>query len=288
MEQVERVAKRYHDPFRFAWRIPECGFRFETRSVRGEKVRCLMHAADHTRYKWQRPLETHTGLFKEFTSVNLDEASIVKFANQFGWLQGDEIVPDQSNHLAGSDTSAFWFSEITEMRRLVNLWERVQSDDLHYLKTHIIYGKVSIQLKVEDISAEIASRDDPAFDELQNDVVWTALTYIGRCINKKLDNYHVTARLMQDRNTDRELTLFINPSSLISGLWFQFARAVEKNRQYRACEWCGVPFVVGGKSAGGKRSDSKFCTPSHKAAAGQKPIPRSKPKQKHHGRKRHA
>lgn len=270
MSQLESVSRRYRDPFQFSWRIPECGFRFETCNlvideiVREEKVRCLVHAADATRYKWERPFEVHTALFKEFATVALDEASIVKFANAFGWLEGKEFV-SQHGRLIGGDRLESWFSEIREMRRLVGLWDRLQAEDMDYLRKRFIYQKESVQVMLDDWKDTVARREHRDFDELQDDVLWTALYYVGTRINKKLDEHHVTARLMKDRNLDRELTIFINPSSLISGLWFQFARAVEKNRQYRRCEWCKMPFAVGG--AGGKRSDSKFCKPSHRAAA---------------------
>jgi len=274
---IRMTNKRFREPFNFTWRIPECGFRFVTCPIGSERrVRCLIRAVEMTRYRTERTLDIHTGLFKQFANLEPTEPKIVSFANRYGLLGISEWV----SHLgSGKQTTEGerlerWLTEIRTMRRLVNLWGLIQSESGE-LQKFFTFKDDRIHFDFENHGEAVVRQGHPAFEELRNDVMGTAWYLLGRSINEKLNAYHVTARLMRDRKVDREMTLFINPSSLVSALWLQFARAVEGNRQYRVCEFCNMPFEVG-RSAGAKRTDAKFCSDSHRAAFAAPPKPRRK------------
>ena len=272
------MKRRYRDFFNFAWPIPECGFRFATCPIGEQKrVRCLIRAAEMTRFRTERSLDVHTGLFQQFAKLEPTEPEILSFANRYGLLGISEWVSHQGSGKPTTDGERLdiWLQEIPTMQRLVDLWGLIRSEsgDLKKFFTFkedcIHFNYVS---KFKRYGEVVVWKDHPAFEELRNDVMGTAWHLLGTSINEKLNTYHVTARLMRDRRVDREMTLFINPSSLISALWLQFARAVEGNRQYTVCEFCHMPFEVG-RSAGGKRTDAKFCSDSHRAAYAAQPKP---------------
>jgi hypothetical protein len=54
------------------------------------------------------------------------------------------------------------------------------------------------------------------------------------------------------------------PSTLIDGLWLQFAQAVTRGVQMRTCMHCGDLFEAG--LGTGRRLDAKFCSDEHRIA----------------------
>jgi len=284
-----RTSRRYREPFQFTWRIPECGFRFEVCTDNERKIRCLVHAADVSRHKMYRPLESHTALFQQFANLELDEKAVIKFANEFGWLGGAVagwFVDDRNRRICAEPLES-WLREIADMHRLLGFWEQLRNEDedaaASYLRKRLKFSPEAVTIQFGDSRDTVAFRHDHDFAGLQpDDPLQVGWTYLGRNLNDKLQRYPLNTRMMHDRGKDRELTLFIRPSSLVAALWFQLARAVEGNRHYRRCALpgCKVLFEVGGRDA--KRADSKFCTPSHRAANAKPAKAKSSRRRKRH------
>jgi hypothetical protein len=56
----------------------------------------------------------------------------------------------------------------------------------------------------------------------------------------------------------------LRPSTLLDGLWLQFAQAVSRGIQIRTCAHCGGLFETGRGT--GRRFDAKFCSDEHRIA----------------------
>jgi hypothetical protein len=56
----------------------------------------------------------------------------------------------------------------------------------------------------------------------------------------------------------------LRPTTLIDGLWLQFAQAVTRGIELRACTHCGDLFETG--IGTGRRLDAKFCSDEHRIA----------------------
>ena len=82
-----------------------------------------------------------------------------------------------------------------------------------------------------------------------------ALHYVQSKINDKLEG-RASPRLLWDAKRAR-LGLYIVPAGLIGALWLQFARAVERDSQFRRCAECGIWFEL---APGTARSDKLYCS----------------------------
>jgi hypothetical protein len=90
---------------------------------------------------------------------------------------------------------------------------------------------------------------------VRGDLVKPALHYVQSVINKQLQK-RASPRLLWDANRER-LGLYIVPEGLIGALWLQFARAVERDSQFRQCAECGIWFEL---APGTARSDKLYCS----------------------------
>ncbi len=116
---------------RFEWPIDTKGYRYveppdETEKSGGHhKTRSTLLTGKPAaliqpvggKVRWERPLDYHKTLFKQFSELDGTPESCVKFANTFGPL----INPDTA--LRG-DTLAFWQEEIKKMKNAIELWEK--------------------------------------------------------------------------------------------------------------------------------------------------------------------
>ena len=73
----------------------------------------------------------------------------------------------------------------------------------------------------------------------------------------------LSARLDWDRGSRRPIWKF-HPSTLIDGLWLQFAQSVTRGIQIQTCMHCGNLFETG--LGTGRRLDAKFCSDEHRIA----------------------
>ena len=97
--------------------------------------------------------------------------------------------------------------------------------------------------------------DDVLERFVQGDLVKPALHYVQSKINKQLQG-RASPRLLWDANRER-LGLYIVPNGLVGALWLQFARAVERDSQFRQCAECGIWFEL---APGTARADKLYCS----------------------------
>ena len=87
------------------------------------------------------------------------------------------------------------------------------------------------------------------------DLLDPAKLYLQRGINEQLATFPSQIRLLRENG---DSLLFITPTSLVSALWFQFAAAVDGNRNYRICDQCRNWFQIG--DGGKRRADALRCS----------------------------
>jgi transposase-like protein len=97
--------------------------------------------------------------------------------------------------------------------------------------------------------------DDVLGRFVQGDLVKPALHHVQSMINRQLEG-RASPRLLWDANRQR-LGLYIVPEGLIGALWLQFARAVERDSQFRQCAECGIWFEL---ARGTARTDKLYCS----------------------------
>jgi hypothetical protein len=98
--------------------------------------------------------------------------------------------------------------------------------------------------------------DDGLLDRfVRGDLVKPALHYVQSTINRQLEG-RASPRLLWDAKRER-LGLYIVPDGLVGALWLQFARAVERDSQFRQCAECGIWFEL---APGTARADKLYCS----------------------------
>jgi hypothetical protein len=104
------------------------------------------------------------------------------------------------------------------------------------------------------ISRLLANRlsDPSTFERFKHGELFGPATLLIRVSLSERMAKHVTrATPMEDKG------LVFVPSSLITAIWFQFARAFDGNREYRECKQCRRLFEVGSDT--GRRADAQTC-----------------------------
>ena len=97
--------------------------------------------------------------------------------------------------------------------------------------------------------------DDVLGRFVRGDLVKPALHYVQSTINEHLEN-----RLGRDCSgtpSGRGSACTSSPDGLIGALWLQFARAVERDSQFRQCAECGTWFEL---APGTARADKLYCS----------------------------
>ena len=275
----------------FAWTVAKDGYRWIESAAAGSshKDRYLSTGVPiGTTYpRWRYNPLAHTALFRDFAEVPLTEDGMLGFANKWGPLGGTatvpvgvKSVPEKKAVLLGDGESArFWFSEIRDMKELVELWDMTSQGDprlgerIEWGENRVIYigPRVPGFPPNSRSRAEIAqaSHSPEVFNRfVRGDLALPALHYIQKCVNDKLTKHNVSARLLWDSH-HQHLGMYLVPASLIGCLWFQFARAIDGERKYNRCPICRKWFET---TSTVSRSDRVFCSPSCKAGNHRKKI----------------
>jgi hypothetical protein len=275
--------------FEFYWKVPEVGFEWvntKTAETR-EKGEFLVERASAvagqlaTSYR-NYPAFKKTSLFKTFADAEPSKEGILAFANQYGFLGSDAVVPihqpvpgeRNTYYSVPGERAEFWQREIRAMKHAVQIWEAAKICDAKFLSIFIKWHgsesgwqangvsyyrpqdvfeecEKSIYLGSPEPGSEITSLFTPG------DPVLPARFALHRLVNAKFKQHSAIPKLFWDR-TRRGLTetLQIAPGSLISALWIQFAKAIEGNREYRQCEECTGWYEV----SVDHRSGARFCS----------------------------
>jgi hypothetical protein len=229
-----------------------------------------------------QPLAAFPGLFRVFADAEPSRKGVKAFADRFGLLGGNlaEQIPlnDQRNArgvpLGTGESLAAWRDEILMMRLAIDVWEAARHGDVERLERVIFW-------KEDGSGVEILSHPDLAHGQVpdpparveraliagthldedvlgrfvRGDLVKPALHYVQSTINRQLEG-RASPRLVWDANRER-LGLYIVPDGLVGALWLQFARAVERDRQFRQCAECGIWFEL---APGTARADKLYCS----------------------------
>ena len=152
-----------------------------------------------------------------------------------------------------------WFHHIKLMKRSVEIWDAVQSDDRRWLRKHIRWPglQACVEISMHSYNATIASYKLhlhllPIINE---DSRKAAAVFLQTNVNEQLKGRTGPALLFND---DDALELFNRPNTLIGAMWLQFALAISGNREYAECAWCGTQFDVSAYRKG-KKTCSDSC-----------------------------
>ena len=277
-------------PLQFRWRVAEGGYAwvdshpaFEPHQQRqpfltdGRPI-----GAAGFRVRQYLPLAEFPGLFRVLAETEPSREGVKLFADRFGPLGGDirkQITlydqPSAKGVPVGTgEPLDAWSDEILTMRYAVDLWEAARTGDVAILE-RVIHWKPDGS-GVEIAGHPGASRgvlpEAPAHVEqawiagthlgddvlgrfVPGDLVKPALHYLQSKINAKLEG-RASPCLLWDAKRER-LGLYIVPDGLVGALWLQFARAVERDSQFRNCAECGIWFEL---APGTARADKLYCS----------------------------
>jgi hypothetical protein len=277
-------------PLQFPWQVAEGGYSWvESSPITDRRQGCrpfLTHGrsigAGGFRVMQYQPLSAFSGLFRIFAETEPSRDGIKAFADRFGPLGGEiaKQIPlyDQPSakgaSLGTGEPLAAWSDEILMMRFAINLWEAARDGDVGRLERVISWTEDGSGVQIlshpelpKGQLPEAPARVERAWIAgthlgdgvlgrfVPGDLVKPALHYVQSTINKKLEG-RASPRLLWDSSRER-LGLYIVPAGLIGALWLQFARAVERDSQFRQCAECGIWFEL---APGTARADKLYCS----------------------------
>lgn len=224
--------------------------------------------------RYYEPLEHFTGLFRVFVEIPVTPSKFLEFAQKFGFLtdrddmdllDGYVIVSE----LYGDSTPVHaelligWTEEIVKMREAVTLWQLARARDATGLSKYLRWsdGVLGYWTDYHGLDSEFSlvyDTRDPAGKALrfrEGDVFEPAMFIASVIANVGLES-RVSPKL-QMTIEDKTPRLAISPLNLLGALWLQLARAIDGDKEYRACQHCGNWFEIG--STGYSRA-RRFCS----------------------------
>jgi hypothetical protein len=263
----------------FLWTIPKAGYRLaeQKRLIPGSpalsKASGMFLLENAGEVKDFQPALRGI-LFRDFAETGRNPDSVLKFANQCGWLGTPALVAPVNPSNCGAamevplrlgEPLQTWLGEIAEMDRLVRSWDSIAprnsgpkiEQTLTYRNQAIIYrwstehdeGLEVIASK--ELRPWLLERLLP-IKSLESTLRWS----IQIVVNKKLVEHRLAPQLLWSGKEPR-LALSTVPGNLVGFLWLQFAKAIEGNVAHRRCEDCGRWFTLGGRWGD---SDKRFCS----------------------------
>ena len=219
------------------------------------------------------PLDHFEGLFRTFSETDPTPSGILSFASKFGLLTGPEESPTYPGEfyvaeLYGKEPVhverlADWFGQICYMRDAISFWDKVKSQDVKGLSKYLRWndGKLAYWTDYQGLNPEftlVYDTGSPAGQALgfrEGDLLEPAMFLASTIANLNLES-RVSPHLELSGSflTPR---LAIRPLNLLGALWLQFARAIDGDREYRACQKCGTWFEIGSK---GHSRAKRFCS----------------------------
>ncbi len=257
---------------RLTWHVPVAGFQWALgkRFKGGAPGKFLVE-----RQGEKRCYKVSSGLFRTFSELVPNPKGVLVFANEYGQLGGpctEAVVVStprslprsgQAGSLAEGETVASWANEILAMKAFVRLWETIREGDTKTLQKWMYWhdGEVSYDLRVDNYRAAgwlaAADHNPEILDRFPpGNLLLPARYLLQQELNIRLKKYPATLRILWDLRSEMET--YVSPTSLISGLWVQFALAVAGKHRYRPCATCQQWFHVG--PMGEMRADAKYCS----------------------------
>jgi len=211
-----------------------------------------------------------------FAETEWTPEGVKAFADRFGSLGGDvasliQIQPDvhRPSYLSQREPRRKWADEIATMRAAVRLWEYARHDDAEGLSGLGLRWRGETGIEINP--GPEAARDEPGLPHtwiasthlgddvlarfVPGDLVSPALHHVQRTVNDKMER-RASPRLLWTEGRS-QLGMRLVPGSLIGALWLQFARAIERDNEFRQCAECGIWFELSPQTA---RSHKQFCS----------------------------
>jgi hypothetical protein len=209
-------------------------------------------------------------LFLRFKNLNIDHDSILKFANQYGWIGERGVVEyggAQSIRAVGLST---WIDQIDKMKIAYRLLDLVRIKDQQALSRYFFWHpkrfdvQVRITMKGETMCSYIPGSDTerghlcgwlvgghimpsevpdlPKLGWERNDFTRPALVIAASIINKEIGQSCRPMLTMDDKNAC--LRGYWTAENLIGCMWLQFYLSVIGQLKLRRCTECGLEMNV--------------------------------------------
>jgi hypothetical protein len=165
--------------------------------------------------------------------------------------------PTKSKGIAG-ESLADWKETIWRMRFGLGLWDAIERKNVEQLRRFIVFqegfdgGGCFVYRSSEEVSEnyEMGVIDETAHDipmearalARPSNVLHLALIVVQELVNKQIWA-HTGPALLSEPQKDR-VKLNIVPKNLIGGMWLQFARSIDGEKNYRQCRQCGKWFEI--------------------------------------------
>ncbi len=252
-----------------------------TLTVRGEKLR------GRSESEFYDPLAEHTGLFRNFASLETEQ-SILRFANNYGWLgrDFDYVIPsdkaseiDEESLMQGKrsyecsvsgQSLSRWESKIKRIRSPISLWDMLRSEDTDSLAKTIRseggvlwyeYNELTHNYRYADPVAISVERSAASSEKLTSEEI-RGLGWMG--LKKEINENINTVNTQIDLGLDAELSMVVAVEDLSAAIWLQFALAVAGNKKYEHCIHCQDYFEIGPSAA---RKGKQYCSNACRMAA---------------------
>lgn len=193
-------------------------------------------------------LQDDRAAFRNFASLEPTPEAILDFANAHGMLGIEKLFPESKAPVrVGPDpyewkeTLFEWEYQIWCMRYLVRLWDALQADEQPLLQTLFQRREKVWQLPREHKLLRDHQRKNPSelgrfrpnTDDTPNKFAFSMLRAMVSSRLRDAVSVGVEGDLI-----DSSLSLRV--STVLDGLWLQFAMAIGRHLEFRACDQCGT------------------------------------------------
>jgi hypothetical protein len=246
---------------RFVWEVGD--YRLQEASTDGQVGVWLIPNTWGSRST--EPLRDHSALFRTFAATAETPVAILNFANQYGLLGGPAVkffgvlAEEESSR---AEPIERWLTEIQLMRTAIALWDSRDEPGALVREGHAL-EEIAERLHWLDEgqagawgSPAARLRQDAVIDRVRKNPYAVAMFTLQSVINTCLAS-HLKVSIEHGARDNFPLTL--EPDSLRTALWLQFAQSVEDRIRYRQCAVCNKWFEI---STGpkGSRKHRRYCS----------------------------
>ena len=211
------------------------------------------------------PLDESPTLFRIFGElpIPMPEAAALGFADQYGQLGlGEFFLPNGKKPARLGEALALWAEEAFDLRMGSDLLLAISQEDTESLSRWIRptdAGGLTFQREEGGRRCRLGmGPDHPLLRSLEAEALDLprAARFVAQMLaNEKLERFTQT-RLLYEASTDSQ-RLVVLPSNLLGAMWFQLARGLAGDVEFRACRQCETWFRV---SPDTSRSDRVYCS----------------------------
>jgi hypothetical protein len=267
------------------------------------------------------PLKEFSGLYRTFSQLPPeDRDAILAFANKYGdfgyskqLVLPPKIEPGQKVYYHG-ETLSDWSLAIDAMHTAVVIWDMVMKGDRAGLSQRIRWQEAEYEEVgtgggrpegwIYDTHPDLPVGTGPVHRRLEfirpvldlfkpGDVLTPAAFLVQRWVSERLER-RISPQLLYDVDRGKRVIQIV-PNTLLDAMWLQFARAIEGDKEYRACKECGRWFEISDRQADRRTKRREFCSDPCKSrdyrkrkdrAAKEAAAKSAPPKKRHPGKKR--